>query len=639
MQEVYGVAIADGCIGNLQVMDFTTSPTSSFAGAPPPIPTRTRLNSTRRPSHDPVNSVKRQSIPPSASPEVISNLITSLSGISKPAEDYFDNHPSSPGSTGPGGGGRGASLSLPSSPGRGNRSLSPGSFGVDYGAYNRPSLTDLRSDPLSLDEIAASPPIIRTSKPPSGYSSITAPKNSRSRQSSTNREGGFRSFIRSSSAGASRPSSGGSGVRSDEQSIGNLSIEPGTAPEPELKQRRSFDSWGKKASRSAKGLMYMSSKERLRDKELGRRQGSVGAMSSNSLHNQGTGPGVAASSHSNSKPDPFMAETPICEEPLVTNESVWPSPERASSTQAIPPRESSLKKSTPNSKRMGRRPKREEEDVLEERPEVPEKDVRRAHRKVPAQLDLQNQPDNNDKQNGLANPPSIVPALAPSHTQTPTSQRFLESIRDDYLAFDGHAPEVPEKDGAPIAAASKGRTRSNHSIDNGNRTRSTPQSPTSGDDGRTKRSSSRLKRLSRQASPTPESKASQDQQRDDLGGVPLERVDSVDSIDDAVDTYLASTRLTQKIKHPQTGRTICFSEVGDPEGSAVFCCVGMGLTRYITAFYDELALTLKLRLITPDRPGVGDSEPYSDGTATPLSWPGKFGAGPCLTPSARSTDY
>jgi hypothetical protein len=48
----------------------------------------------------------------------------------------------------------------------------------------------------------------------------------------------------------------------------------------------------------------------------------------------------------------------------------------------------------------------------------------------------------------------------------------------------------------------------------------------------------------------------------------------------------------------------------------------MGLTRYITAFYDELALTLKLRLITPDRPGVGDSEPYNDGTATPLSWPG-----------------
>ncbi|KAJ2980137.1 hypothetical protein NUW58_g7026 [Xylaria curta] len=46
----------------------------------------------------------------------------------------------------------------------------------------------------------------------------------------------------------------------------------------------------------------------------------------------------------------------------------------------------------------------------------------------------------------------------------------------------------------------------------------------------------------------------------------------------------------------------------------------MGLTRYITAFYDELALALKLRLITPDRPGVGDSEAYG-GTTTPLSWP------------------
>ena len=103
-----------------------------------------------------------------------------------------------------------------------------------------------------------------------------------------------------------------------------------------------------------------------------------------------------------------------------------------------------------------------------------------------------------------------------------------------------------------------------------------------------------------------------------------ERPASRDSIDLDVTQYLNSERLSQKIRHPQTGRVISFSEVGDSEGSAVFCCVGMGLTRYITAFYDELALTLKLRLITPDRPGVGDSEPYADGTATPLSWPGKY---------------
>jgi hypothetical protein len=88
-----------------------------------------------------------------------------------------------------------------------------------------------------------------------------------------------------------------------------------------------------------------------------------------------------------------------------------------------------------------------------------------------------------------------------------------------------------------------------------------------------------------------------------------------------VEGYLNSPRLSQKIRHPQTGRVISFSEVGDPQGFAVFVCVGMGLTRYVMAFYDQLALTLKLRLITPDRPGIGGSQ--VDPNGTPLSWPGK----------------
>ncbi|KAK4694409.1 hypothetical protein P7C71_g3173, partial [Lecanoromycetidae sp. Uapishka_2] len=98
-------------------------------------------------------------------------------------------------------------------------------------------------------------------------------------------------------------------------------------------------------------------------------------------------------------------------------------------------------------------------------------------------------------------------------------------------------------------------------------------------------------------------------------------MESNDPIDDDVEEYLTSPRLNQRITHASTGRKISFSEVGDPNGSAVFCCVGMGLTRFLTAFYDELALTLKLRLITPDRPGVGGSEPYADGSDTPLVWP------------------
>jgi hypothetical protein len=51
----------------------------------------------------------------------------------------------------------------------------------------------------------------------------------------------------------------------------------------------------------------------------------------------------------------------------------------------------------------------------------------------------------------------------------------------------------------------------------------------------------------------------------------------------------------------------------------------MGLTRYLMAFYDELARTLNLRLVTLDRPGVGESEPHGvDEPSTPLSWPGEF---------------
>jgi hypothetical protein len=102
--------------------------------------------------------------------------------------------------------------------------------------------------------------------------------------------------------------------------------------------------------------------------------------------------------------------------------------------------------------------------------------------------------------------------------------------------------------------------------------------------------------------------------------VPEERASMNDDINRAVEGFIHAQRLSQKIRHPQTGRVISFSEVGNPKGNVVFCCVGMGLTRYITAFYDELASTLNLRIITPDRPGVGESD--TDPNGTPLSWAG-----------------
>lgn len=96
--------------------------------------------------------------------------------------------------------------------------------------------------------------------------------------------------------------------------------------------------------------------------------------------------------------------------------------------------------------------------------------------------------------------------------------------------------------------------------------------------------------------------------------------DDAKVVSDEVEAFLGSPRLTQKIRHPRTGRTIAFSEVGDPKGSVVLCCVGMGLTRYVTSFYDEIAKAQKLRIITPDRPGVGETDPMPTERSTPLAW-------------------
>ncbi|KAL4905706.1 hypothetical protein BDW74DRAFT_12130 [Aspergillus multicolor] len=100
-----------------------------------------------------------------------------------------------------------------------------------------------------------------------------------------------------------------------------------------------------------------------------------------------------------------------------------------------------------------------------------------------------------------------------------------------------------------------------------------------------------------------------------------DRPSSADSVDLAVTEYVASPKLTQRVRHPTSGRVIAFSEVGDPKGHMVLCCLGMGLTRYLMAFYDELARSLGLRLVTLDRPGVGESGPYTTDAGTPLSWP------------------
>ncbi|KAF4812593.1 hypothetical protein CGCTS75_v013989 [Colletotrichum tropicale] len=565
---------------------------SSDPNSIPPIPQRYRNLQTPEPRQQ-----RRRSLPPPSrrdtdavpsSPEVISSLITSLSVISKPADQHFER--SAP------------SLSVPVSPRN-------GSFGVDYGAFTQPSLAELRAKDVPIDEVAASAPVIRTAKPPSGLSPLTAPK-SPSRDASG---GGLRSLLRSSS----RPSSKGSlGSRDDAQSIGNLSIERGSAPTPELRRQRSYDSWGKKQGRSHRGLMYMSSKERLREKEE-KKRASIGERSSSSF----TGTSL--------RPDPFLAETPISEEPAFNMESPtrensnhpdMTSPNRgeAASPRPIPARDSSLFKTGSNAKRSSTRSSRSKRESENGTSDV----IYEGHEKTPARdAPRRKHLSRHASENDLARMSADASGKLASRPLFET--RHTEDFRVSGPLFE----EEDVEDSAPFPAVAQGRRRDDQSADRNIR-KSLRDSSDVGETLKMKRSSSRLKRLS--TGPlSPKGDEPQTSARnsaaspDNRNSMPAgyERPRSADSIDDAVESYLCSPRLSQKIKHPQTGRVISFSEVGDADGSAVFCCVGMGLTRYITAFYDELALTLKLRLITPDRPGVGDSEAYADGTATPLSWP------------------
>ncbi|CAG8972255.1 hypothetical protein HYALB_00001653 [Hymenoscyphus albidus] len=583
---------------------------------PPPIPTRHKGHGRRKSLQGPSTLPNRIHIQP-ASPEVISSLITSLSIISSPANQLFEN---------PGGQQSTAVSPAPTSRTFGghdeNRSVG-GSFGIDYGAYNQPSLRQLVQQE-SLDELAASPPVIRTAKPPSGFSPLTAPQSPRSSRDPSP----LKTFLRVSSRPSSKGSTG-SRERDDASSLGGISVEPGKAPPPvpELRRKPSSDSWGKKQSRQRKGLMYMSSKERLRDKEIDRQKGSSGTARDPNIDNHLPIPSF--------DPDTFMVGTAIGEEP----EEFPTKPARTSpigdifgpniassvsqggigSGRFIPPRDSSLHKPAAAGKKRSSQRSSRQSSKHRGTEDGPERSIRTAeyyhHKRERSRRDTQFSPTEGNSK--MMEPLEDFDNSQMARASARASKQAAENTNED---------DVDE--GAPSPSVAQRRSRESPERSEKKGGKGLPETL---DVPHPKRSSSRLKRLSAPLSPKEkESSSSSSNQKkrvsspDPVKPTPLhaeDRPNSADSIDDAVEAYLCSPRLSQKIRHPQTGRTISFSEVGDSEGFAVFCCVGMGLTRYITAFYDELALTLKLRLITPDRPGVGDSEPYTDGTATPLSWP------------------
>jgi pimeloyl-ACP methyl ester carboxylesterase len=79
----------------------------------------------------------------------------------------------------------------------------------------------------------------------------------------------------------------------------------------------------------------------------------------------------------------------------------------------------------------------------------------------------------------------------------------------------------------------------------------------------------------------------------------------------------------EQMKLPD-GRRLGYAEYGDPDGQAVIYCHGWPSSRYQAAFLDDDACKSGLRILAPDRPGLGLSDPlpgrrFSD-------WPGDVAA-------------
>lgn len=555
-----------------------------------------------------------------ASPEIITSLISSLSAISTPAESLFDSLPAIEPSS------ASSSRTAPNTPRSNTSSRHSDNYGSDRYSKNEPQSPPDATSSFGVDgaatashlhpDDAAVAPVVRLAKPSS--------RASRSQRSSF--KDGFSPRSTSRSSRVERPE------LHDEiaSSFGKISTEPGsrlsTASAASVKSasgssrllRRSSRSFRDKQKEMAKGSAtgdgLSGGGPVLR---LSRSISSLRSSRSNAPSVEDLTLGKKTLGGSDTPPASAVSRRASLSSTTSKSDLMNQSPGGIGSGRTIPTRESSLrhsfsgatKKRSPLHSRhsygSGSRDFRIDQDLLEEKNEedtvtkrIKELQVKKEQRKV-----------------------EMVALENPSRTSTAATTRVKSpGPRPKFGLTRASSDTVPQTVTAVVTSSLMDEGAPSPTIAPGKKRLSNPMSATV------------------TPIPTPDKNAIKLQRRRSQGGHAVleknlstthermsdERPSSADSLDDAVDTYLSAPRLSMKVTHPQTGRVIAYSDVGDPNGHVVICCVGMGLTRYLTVFYDELARTLKLRLITLDRPGVGESGPCTAETGTPLNWPGKL---------------
>lgn len=602
-----------------------------------------------------------------ASPEVISSLISSLSAISSPAANHFESLPYID-SQNRHFSAKESDVSLPrvttNESAKARKHLPPQhGFGMDYGAFNDPNNV-ANGDVANQPSDAAIAPVIRMARPPAPKPSPRSREGSlrslklRRSQTSLNSNPDDKTLPKSTALapGSKSPSASVSSAQGSKKKHKNYSSpkeatltpnQSDSSLQPGSKQNRLSPS-GSATSLRHSTSMHDVSKETIEESTAESQSAEVkGPIDDRRA--KSTTPAQASSSGSAS------LVTPNLKPNLESFNS-------ANINHSIPSRQSSLRHSfhgspsKPKSSRHTRyhssssRDVKVDDQLTEDLTEFDLEDDPVARRIQELKAKMQKSSDSTVSENrrqsrsrsrsSYPGPSSIDLRERSKDNMSKRSARSSANVDDLASMYKPAATLLADvSDTAPSpTVSSTNRKRNSTSLYAPNASARTSSRLTSP-------STSEVRHRGRQSLVTPRTSATEDEMRDarksnnrlstpGRASLGLDDRESItDSIDDDVERYLNSPRLTQKVPHPQTGRHIAFSEVGDPDGFAVICCVGMGLTRYLTAFYDELAATLKLRLITLDRPGVGESEPCLDGSGTPLAWPGKFNQGQPLVRS------
>lgn len=561
------------------------------------------------------------------SPEVISSLISSLSTISVPLNSHFETVPriDSKDSSDPG---------LPEVPHTAPCFTIPPSqqngFGLSFGTHLEEPEDD--HGPFLHPDDAATAPVIRMARAPPSPKSPKSPRSPKFKP--------FNKQFDPSARPASRDSYSSVRAVPEDSAFGTISTEPGprvsTAP-----SIASNSSAGRtKSLKGQFGLLKKSSSREFssdKDSQLERLR-KTNSLNEGLRHNVPRSRASLRSMHSmadvaEEAGPKYSTDDPVSNTPPTKEQSSQTPPENQNpggigSGRIIPTRDSSLRHrhSQSSGKRRSARHSRysstaSRESHTENGLPGTSNDAEQVTRRIQELKDQQQRIKTELEEDSPGKSVKGTPVKQP---KTPRSTSQVDHNRGNPNGS-AIAEDSGLNDSAPSPSIMTGKSRTGKPGGPlaSKPTNFAPQMPKSSSDRLDDKS--RYRRSLEPATPTKNHRRSPSGPSIAGRTSVNERPSSADSIDLAVEDYVFSPKLTQKVVHPTTGRIIAFSEVGNPKGHVVLCCLGMGLTRYLPAFYDELARTLNLRLVTLDRPGVGESGPHQlDEPSNPLSWPGKF---------------